>query len=118
MQITETYLNLKITYSIMKAGKKRKVKNSRKLNKKETFPQETKEKLVMIIFLVFVIVAIMVLFRTPSTTISGLSVLSTQLDETQFEIDEDLAGQVALQMQYISANIKDVLPEQTYPESS
>ncbi len=93
----------------MKKGLSKRKVGETKIKKKTSY--NAKEKLILALFLVFVIVSIMVLFRaSEQPKITGLGVVSTQLEKTQFDPLEDIEGKVGLHIQYIDIDTRDILP--------
>ena len=95
---------------MVKRVKKRKALPRTPLRKRK---QETKEKIIVIMFLVFVILAIMVLFRgapTPMQKIpaSGAAIATSHLTESSYNKNAEFNGSVKLQLQE-----GDILPPDT-----
>lgn len=96
---------------MVKRAKKR-LKRSIKTRKTKTgMPYSTKEKLLLIVFLMFTIVAITVLFRAQTPTpgsFTGAATLSSMLDQNSFDPNDYLEGNIQ-----IGLHTEDILPKKT-----
>ncbi|MEM4214757.1 MAG: hypothetical protein QW484_00075 [Candidatus Pacearchaeota archaeon] len=70
------------------------------------------EKIILALFLVFVIIVTMILFKVPTSQIqtptTSKAIASIQLDKTQYNASERIKGVITLQMEQL-----DVLPKET-----
>ena len=69
-----------------------------------------KERTILLLFLIFVVAALILLFRTPYEDISGQAISNMQLEKTQFNASEKLQGEVTIELQNLGENQKDFIP--------
>ncbi|UZE94167.1 MAG: hypothetical protein IB618_01165 [Candidatus Pacearchaeota archaeon] len=80
----------------------RKMKKRHKEPAVKRMPYNTKEKIVLILFLIFVVVAIMILFRespTPKMPVTGVATLTSELARSSYNRSSNFNGSVKLMLQ-------------------
>ncbi len=111
---TEIYLNIQLVFLSINLNEKMviKAKKRQRKSKLSQIPYSTKEKLILILFLVFVILAITILFRgAPESQylpMTGTATLTSELTETSYGQNDEFDGSIKLMLQQ-----GDILPPNT-----